>query len=168
MNCYYHSDEPAVATCEDCNTFLCKTCVDKYAPYKLCTRCANSRILHNKEKKKNEKRKALFYAIVPIILSGIYLVVFLFQTLSSGNTMIEELIMGLYYCFGIPALWETIKFLFSSKYTTSSSTGTVTIVPAEYPLFSFICKLFVLVGICGAYGIFLFIKSIIYFVKNKS
>lgn len=39
MNCFNHTDTPAVAQCTNCGKFLCKECATKYSPI-LCDDCA--------------------------------------------------------------------------------------------------------------------------------
>ena len=38
MNCFYHEDRVAVATCQSCGKGLCKECAQKYVPCK-CDQC---------------------------------------------------------------------------------------------------------------------------------
>lgn len=53
MNCYNHTDRPAVGQCTSCGKFLCKECVSKYKPI-LCDECYNE--IHSQQvaKKANE------------------------------------------------------------------------------------------------------------------
>jgi len=42
MNCYYHPEEVAVASCVDCGKALCKTCAAKYE-ISICDDCNEKR-----------------------------------------------------------------------------------------------------------------------------
>lgn len=43
MNCFNHSQEPAVAQCSDCGKGLCPECAARYQPI-LCTSCFQKRM----------------------------------------------------------------------------------------------------------------------------
>lgn len=51
MNCYYHQNRTAVATCQDCGKYLCKECAEKYNKESvshgliLCDACYIERII---------------------------------------------------------------------------------------------------------------------------
>ena len=42
MNCFNHTQEPAVAQCSDCGKGLCSECAERYQPI-LCTPCFQKR-----------------------------------------------------------------------------------------------------------------------------
>ena len=60
MNCYNHTDQPAVATCIDCGKGLCSECAHKYTD-PICDSCNLNRI--RKEKSEMIKRWAIILIV---------------------------------------------------------------------------------------------------------
>jgi hypothetical protein len=60
MNCFYHPEETAVASCVDCGRGLCKTCASQYT-IAICSDC-------NLKRNTNEKNLALKKYIPSLIL----------------------------------------------------------------------------------------------------
>ena len=60
MNCFNHTQEPAVAQCSDCGKGLCPVCAEMYKPI-LCTPCFQKR-------RRREIRQSLFSLTFLVVL----------------------------------------------------------------------------------------------------
>lgn len=58
MNCYFHPNEPAVATCKECGKGLCRACAGKYDP-PLCDACFEKLIQRHENKVRRQKEEAI-------------------------------------------------------------------------------------------------------------
>lgn len=55
MNCFNHTDQPAVAQCQTCGKFLCKECATKYQPAILCDGCASE--VYQAQQREEERKE---------------------------------------------------------------------------------------------------------------
>lgn len=55
MNCFNHTDQPAVAQCQNCGKFLCKECATKYQPAILCDDCAGE--IYQAQQEEEQKKE---------------------------------------------------------------------------------------------------------------
>lgn len=80
-SCYYHTDEPAVASCARCGKYLCQDCFDsygvssgEYAGNALCYDCTKELVAENVEILKQNKSKitvTFVAAIIGMVIGGI-------------------------------------------------------------------------------------------------
>lgn len=103
MNCYYHKNEVATATCQDCGKGLCGHCASYFNP-PLCPDCANQKI----DAVKSEATKKLIIMIVSAVIGVIFCSIL---DRSHNVPFIGELIigapLGLIVC-GIPSGWRAL------------------------------------------------------------
>jgi hypothetical protein len=69
MNCFFHPEETAVASCVDCGKALCKTCAGKHE-ISICGDC-------NLKRSAVDKKEALKKIRIPLILSALAFVAIL-------------------------------------------------------------------------------------------
>ncbi len=118
MNCYFHTDQVAVATCQDCGIGLCKECASKYTPA-LCSECAGKReraAQKDYEKAKQEHLQSAKDAFLkPIIfgsvVAGIVIVLGLVTCIITGEwsiftTMLSIAVTAFFMRFG----WNLSSF----------------------------------------------------------
>ena len=106
MNCFYHAEDAAVATCVDCGKGLCTACAKKYS-IPICNDC-------NANRSKSEKKQITNGFIPTIVLFVIALIAGIFlMSLSSTNTsvIITFGIMFGYLIAGVPWGWNAISFI---------------------------------------------------------
>jgi len=92
MNCFFHPEEPAVATCVDCGKALCKTCAGKHE-ISICGDC-------NLKRSTVEKKEALKKIFIPFILSVLGFVgcLFIFANEGLGDRIMRSIAAG--WCLG--------------------------------------------------------------------
>lgn len=102
MNCFNHTNDTAVAQCQDCQKGLCTTCSKKYA-LPICKYCNDYRI----SQEKKDIYSDLFYSF------GIGLIlVFLFSKYTKTNITVPLYFGYFYICSGIYPGWKFLnKFL---------------------------------------------------------
>lgn len=144
MNCYYHNDVPAVATCKVCGKSLCKECADRYSPV-LCDECYE--VLRREEfEELKQSRKKL---IISFLWSGVLL--FLGLIGFFGDIPLWSMLLVSIYPFG----WRYFSAMKMPEYLLISKNGALGMVV-------FIClKLSVALIAC----IPLFIYAIYSFIK---
>lgn len=108
MNCFFHEDQVAVATCQDCGIGLCKECASKYTPA-LCPECAKKRVenneiqhMINKEKHLNDVKGEF---ITPIIGGAVVAAIILVICIVCGvvqdlGATIFLIVLGFFASFG--------------------------------------------------------------------
>lgn len=105
MNCYYHKNEVATASCQNCGKGLCSHCASFFNP-PLCPDCANKKI----NAVKDQAVKKLIIMIVSAILGIIFCSVL--DMSSQRVPLIGEIIigapLGLIVC-GIPSGWRALN-----------------------------------------------------------
>jgi len=110
MNCYYHPEKSAIATCLDCGKGLCDVCGKLYS-MPICNEC-------NMTRSKNEK-KLIINQYIPSVI-GLILGV-LFGILQFKNVL-PALVFG-YLFAGIPWGWKVITFIQPKMFLFLSYTG---------------------------------------------
>jgi hypothetical protein len=102
MNCFNHTDDNAVAQCQDCQKGLCTTCSKLYV-LPICKYCNDYRI----SQEKKDIYLELFYSF------GIGLIlVFLFSKYTNTNITVPLYFGYFYICSGIYPGWKLLnKFL---------------------------------------------------------
>lgn len=131
-SCYYHRDEPAVATCARCGKHLCDDCYEaygvnsgEYANQALCYDCTRQLVAENVEELTKNKKKIKFSFIVSII--GIVLGFIIGFSTGASQDLGTALIAGLagagiggVFLSALKAfaslLWEAIKIAFSGNF----------------------------------------------------
>lgn len=114
MNCFNHTDQPAVAQCQNCGKFLCKECATKHSPSILCDECAaaiyQTKQMQEEERKVSEQ-KLFRLAVIFFILN---FVVYFIQYILAGRLNIATLLMILISSFlwaGVPYGWIKLSQL---------------------------------------------------------
>jgi len=137
--CYYHRDEPAVATCARCGKHLCDDCYDaygvssgEYANQALCYDCTQKLVAENVEELTKNKKKIKFHFIVSIVGIVIGFLYGLLMGLASGDfgaAVLSAVIgagIGGVFLSAMKAFasltWEAIKIAFSGNF------GVITII----------------------------------------
>ena len=102
MNCYYHTNEVATASCQNCGKGLCKHCASFFNP-PLCPDCATEKI----DDLKGNAIKRLVIMIVAAILGVIFC-----SILGGGHGIVADTVigipLGLIVC-GIPSGWRFLN-----------------------------------------------------------
>jgi hypothetical protein len=102
MNCFNHTNDTAVAQCQDCQKGLCTTCSKQYA-LPICKYCNDYRISHEKK----DIYLELFYSY------GIGLIlVYLFSKFTKTDITIPLYFGYFYICSGIYPGWKLINKFF--------------------------------------------------------
>lgn len=102
MNCFNHTNDNAVAQCQDCQKGLCTACSNQYA-LPICKYCNDYRI----SQEKKEIYLELFYSF------GIGLIlVYLFSKYTKTNITVPLYFGYFYICSGIYPGWKLLnKFM---------------------------------------------------------
>lgn len=117
MNCFNHTDQPAVAQCQNCGKFLCKECATKYSPSIFCDECASAIRQEQQayeEEKEVSEQKLFKLAVTFFVLN---FVVYFIQYLFSGRLNIATLLLLLISSFlwaGVPYGWVKVSQLRNS------------------------------------------------------
>lgn len=114
MNCYYHPDRVAVATCQRCGKALCKECASKYEIC-YCDDCV--RIMHQDAVNEHEAQKqsdifAHRNEIIKLVVIGcIAGAAFLAISLFSGGDYLWYEYLGYFVMgFGLPFGWKVLSW----------------------------------------------------------
>ncbi len=106
MNCYFHPDQVAVATCQDCGIGLCQECASKFKPA-LCPSCAEERERAAEKNYQKAKKKHLQSAkevfLYPVIWGAVIAVIIFVVSLIIDFPMdmaISCAIIGFFAKFG--------------------------------------------------------------------
>ena len=74
-SCYFHANEPAVATCARCGKPLCQDCVDtygvvsgEYAGKALCYDCCQTLVSENVKELKKQRAKIIMMYIFTLLV----------------------------------------------------------------------------------------------------
>lgn len=106
MNCYNHTDRPAVAQCSDCGKFLCKECSMNRNPI-LCDDCIAS-LQYYKEK----SEKHLFViAVVLFILQFLAFSIIMIVSHELSFAGLAEVFISSFLGAGIPYGWAKLNTL---------------------------------------------------------
>ena len=138
MNCFFHEDQVAVATCQDCGIGLCKECASKYTPA-LCPECAKKRVENNERQHRINKANHLsdvksefFWTIIGgvIIAAVIFVICIPLGILKSAPIdVIVYMIIGFFASFG----WK-ITGSFKPNFNESNVMVTILIYLLRYGL----------------------------------
>lgn len=101
MNCYFHTDQPAVATCKDCGKFLCKACCSQYNLC-VCDHCFPNYIPKTLIYNKASFFKALFKGIAGGVV-WLLLMIFLNNMDLDLFDYLLYLISGIIFSYGFSA-----------------------------------------------------------------
>jgi len=98
MNCYYHPEEVAVATCVDCGKGLCKTCAELYQ-IPICNECNLKRV-------KNDKGNIIrvYMPSIALFIVGIIIGISGYGSFGMG------ILFG-YIFAGVPWGWKIVTFI---------------------------------------------------------
>lgn len=105
MNCYFHENKPAVATCAQCNVGLCRDCVNNAITLNgrpLCPNCSKPIILEELQNAQKDRT----WALVKFIFSGFFLSVGLSFFSSGADIMQVWIISGV---AGIPTAFKATR-----------------------------------------------------------
>ena len=112
MNCFFHEELSAVASCTSCNKALCKSCASKYNPC-LCDECFNIETDLVKEEKNKLKKDALIDThteLISAILKGVIFSVLFSFLLKSIDPKGFNLSFSIFFFF-IPFGWRFITYV---------------------------------------------------------
>ena len=122
MKCYYHEDREAVATCQHCGKFLCKSCAQVHTPC-FCDECfalLSQEAQHQQQEAAHQRRAQSIAALADTrqeffktCLLGIAVAAVLTLLYANGggpHTLSEMLFVGC-YCFFIPFGWKLLTYL---------------------------------------------------------
>lgn len=106
MNCYIHTDKPAVTTCPECGMGLCRDCVDN----SVCT-LDNKPLCHNcslqtADSELSEARSRRLWSLVKMIFGACFLVLGVSVFYSTGDLMNAWIYAGI---AGIPAAFKSTR-----------------------------------------------------------
>jgi hypothetical protein len=110
MNCFKHTDEPAVANCPDCGKGLCKECAGLYE-MPICSECNLKRVQQDKA---NAKKDIVRFYLPSILMFVAGFAIMIFFEIDDGNTFGASLGTGIFmgYLFaGCIWGWRAIKFI---------------------------------------------------------
>lgn len=150
-SCYYHRDEPAVATCARCGKHLCDDCYEaygvssgEYANQALCYDCTQKLVAENVEELTKNKKKIKFHFIVSIVGIVIGFLYGLLMGLASGDfgaAVLSAVIgagIGGVFLSAMKAFasltWEAIKIAFSGNF------GVITIISLVFHVIVIVFK----------------------------
>lgn len=86
MNCFYHPNEQAVATCPQCGKGLCAACAQKW-PQSVCDNCAQENItLHIANRKKP--------LVTSIVILAVSLAIGLIMSIAEGDFSMMNIVFA--------------------------------------------------------------------------
>lgn len=96
MNCFNHTNDPAVAQCTACGKGLCYTCSNMYKPV-LCSSCFSGI-------RRNEIKK---YSTSLIIFAVLFIIGYSWETLLPGKALVQRCLAG----YVMISLWSGCIFI---------------------------------------------------------
>lgn len=114
MNCFYHPDKPAVATCTRCGKGLCADCAHKFEPV-CCEDCAKTAIANERQAAQENKQTAqgslLFYGAGIVLAAAISIVATIVLLVQGDSQWWMGLAYGLvvFAIAGTPAGWRFLS-----------------------------------------------------------
>lgn len=106
MNCFYHTEEPAVGACVNCGVGLCKECVTNAAYTKdnqpICLNCSKKIAEQELSETRSKKKWALFMAI----FSGIFIILGIIIYFGADDAVTAWIVSGV---AGIPAAYKRVR-----------------------------------------------------------
>ena len=105
MNCFFHENKPAVATCAQCHVGLCRDCVNNAITLDdkpLCPSCGKSIVMD----RINDAQKDKTWALVKFIFSGFFLGIGLAAFAGGADIMQVWIISGV---AGIPTAFKATR-----------------------------------------------------------
>lgn len=105
MNCFFHENKPAVATCAQCNVGLCRDCVNNAITLDdrpLCPSCGKSIVMERLKDAQKDK----MWALVKFIFSGFFLGIGLAVFAGGADIMQVWIISGV---AGIPTAFKATR-----------------------------------------------------------
>ena len=106
MNCYIHTDQPAVAACPECGMGLCRSCVDNAVYYQdnrpLCHNCS----LKEAETELANAKSKKIWSLVKFIFGASFILIGLIIYFSDGDVMNAWIFAGI---AGIPAAFRSTR-----------------------------------------------------------
>lgn len=112
MKCYFHDDVEAVAVCQRCGKYLCKSCASRYNPCS-CDECYDIEFREHEDFKMKKKKEALIDTIGEFgkaIVKGIivtFILTLIFNSMGNDSIPIS---ISLSFFF-IPFGWTMITYL---------------------------------------------------------
>lgn len=134
MNCYYHNNEVATASCQNCGRGLCSHCASFFNP-PLCPDCATEHV----NAMKGDAIKKLVIMIVAAIAGTVFC---LFYDMDLLYSIIIGVPFGLIAC-GIPSGWRFLDKITPSIFLFLPVIGWVIYFVVKTVLSAF-CGMFVL------------------------
>ena len=164
MNCFFHPEETAVASCMDCGKSLCKACAGKYE-IAICDNCNINRNSADKKKAIKEFRPALIFFIIGFVIMIVSLIMLQSDDpISIVGIILLSILMGWLLGGAVWGLIHTRSWFQPKTVTVKTTPG----LDANDFMKSFasVARIFVSVFV----GPFLIIKSLVKFIKamNKS
>lgn len=106
LNCYIHTDKPAVTTCPECGMGLCRDCVDNAVYYQgnypLCHDCSLKQAMADLADAKSKK----VWSLIKFIFGGSFLLLGICIYSSTGDIMNAWIYAGI---AGIPAAFRSTR-----------------------------------------------------------
>ncbi|MBQ9309361.1 MAG: hypothetical protein IJ222_00675 [Bacteroidales bacterium] len=150
MNCYYHPEKNAVASCQHCGRHLCQECADKYSPC-LCEDCY--KVLRQKEI--DDLKAAKGQLVKTLVISCILAFICVMITAYDGNENFPWIISLI--AFFAPWGWNYGNVLGLTWFFNLNPTGC---------LFMMLIYLFRAI-VSAIIGVFCFIAAIVKFQKIR-
>lgn len=164
MNCYQHSDQPAVATCANCGVGLCTDCVNKsyYAidNKPLCHSC--NLTIAESELRRLKKEKT--WTTVKLCFVVVFMVLGIIIFLTSGDLMNGWIYFGL---GGIPSAFRSTRQTREQRYAEAVHDRVSPGDSLFASLIFFIVRLFIILAIAPIASLYLSISNAIRLKKNK-
>lgn len=113
MNCFNHTEQPAVAQCSNCGRFLCKECSMKYKPI-LCDECGDEFIQAQQVQEQNKEISDKNRFIIAIALFAVNFCIYFFGSIAVGNMTSDTflyIIVSSFAWAGIPYGWQKLNML---------------------------------------------------------
>ncbi|MGN0036763.1 MAG: TonB family protein [Bacteroidaceae bacterium] len=105
MNCFFHEDRPAVATCAQCHVGLCRDCVNNAITLDgqpLCPNCGKSIVME----RIGEAQKDKTWSLVKFIFSGVFLGIGLSALAGGADIMHVWIVSGV---AGLPTAFSMTR-----------------------------------------------------------
>lgn len=167
MNCYYHENKPAVASCAKCGVGLCRSCREE-AVYEMdgkpiCLNCSRPIA----EAELNDAQSTRLWSLVKCIFSGLCLGIALIAFLDGAELMQIWMIAGV---AGLPTAFKSshrsreqrIMDEIEDRYKKD-----ITDLMFGW-FFRLLFKLVFIIGLAPFCAVFTFIKNLVRFLKSRS
>lgn len=166
MNCYYHENKPAVASCVKCGVGLCKSCREE-AAYEMdgkpiCLNCSRPIA----EAELNDAQNTRVWSLVKCIFSGFFLGIALIALLDGAELMDIWIIAGM---AGLPTAFKSFRRTAEQRAMDEIEdryTKDITDLLFGW-MIRLLVKLAFIIGLAPFCAVYTFIKNLVKFLKSK-